>query len=66
MKQQRCESEQFIVINERVKRFARDFYIKRKEGEREQDSGDTDRERECVCVREVEHCRERKKASAIK
>jgi hypothetical protein len=30
--------------------FARDFYIKQKEGEREQDSGDT--ERECVCARD--------------
>ncbi len=62
MKQQRCESEEFIVINDRVKWFARDFYIKQKEGEREQDSGETER----VCVREVEHCRERKIASAIK
>ncbi len=26
------------------------FYIKRKEGEWEQDSGETERERECVCV----------------
>jgi len=32
-----------------VKRFARVFYIKQKEGEREQDSGET--ERECVCAR---------------
>ncbi len=38
------------------------FYIKRKEGEREQDSGET--ERECVC--EAEHCGKRKIASAIK
>ncbi len=52
MKQQRCEPEQFIVIIDDVKRFAWDFYIKWKEGEREQDSGDTERERECVCERQ--------------
>ncbi len=62
MKQQRCESEQFIENNDRVQRFARDFYIKCKEGEREQDSRETERER----VRETEHCREGKIASAIK
>jgi hypothetical protein len=45
-----------------VKRFARDFYIKWKEGEREQNSGETESE----CVRETEHCREREIASAIK
>ncbi len=45
MKQQRWESEQFIVINDYLKRLARDFYIKQKEGEREQDS----RETESVC-----------------
>jgi hypothetical protein len=28
--------EQFIVINDDMKRLARDFYIKRKEGEREE------------------------------
>ena len=44
---QRCESEQFIVINYNLKRFARDYYIKRKKEEREQDSGETER----VCVR---------------
>ncbi len=43
-----------------MKRFARDFYIKWKEGEREQDS------RERVCVREAEHCGERNIASAMK
>jgi hypothetical protein len=45
-----------------VKRLARDFYIKRKEGEREQDSGETERE----CVQEAKHCGERKIVSAIK
>ncbi len=45
MKQQRCESKQFISDN--VERFARDFYIKRKEGEREQDNRETERERVC-------------------
>ncbi len=62
MKQQRCESEQFIVINDNLKRFARDFYIKWKEGEREQDSRETERE----CVGEAEHCGERKIVSARK
>ncbi len=47
MKQQRCVSEQFIVINDDLNRLARDFYFKRKEGEREQYS----RDRERVCVR---------------
>ncbi len=49
MKQQRCESEQFIENNDNMKRFARDFYIKWKEREREQDSRET--ERVCVCAR---------------
>jgi hypothetical protein len=40
------------------------FCVKQKEGEREQDSGET--ERECVCVREVEHCGKRKIALALK
>jgi hypothetical protein len=62
VKQQQCESEQFIAINDIVKWFATDFYIKWKEGEREQDSRETDRER----VREAEHCRERKIVLAIK
>ena len=48
MKRQQCESEQFIENNDRVQRFARDFYIKWKEGEREQDSGVTERERVCA------------------
>jgi hypothetical protein len=47
-----------------VKSLARDFFIKWKDGEREQGSGDAERER--VCVREAEHCRKRKLASAIK
>jgi hypothetical protein len=42
--------------------FARVFYIKRKEGEREQDSRETKRE----SVFEAEHCGKRKIASAIK
>ncbi len=50
------------TVNDKVKRFARDFYIKQKEGEREQDRGETER----VCVQETEHCREREIASAIK
>jgi len=35
--------------------FAWDFYIKQKEGENEEDSGETKREH----VREAEHCEER-------
>jgi hypothetical protein len=35
-----------MVINDNLKRLARDFYIKWKEGEREQDNRET--ERECV------------------
>jgi hypothetical protein len=46
---------------DRVERFARFFYIKQKEGERELDSGETDRE----CVREAEHCGKRKIALVI-
>jgi hypothetical protein len=42
--------------------FARFFYIKWKEGEREWDSGETERE----CVREAEHCSKRKIALPIK
>jgi hypothetical protein len=62
VKQQQCESEQFIVINDKVKRFARDFYIKQKEGGREQDSGETERK----CVRESEHCGQGQIAYLIK
>jgi hypothetical protein len=38
------------------------FFIKRKEGERDLDSGETERE----CVREAEHCGKRKIVSSIK
>jgi hypothetical protein len=38
------------------------FYIKRKEGEREQDSGEKERE----CVREAERCGKKKIVLAIK
>ncbi len=44
---QRCESGQFIVINDNLKRFARDVYIREIEGEREQGS----RETESLCAR---------------
>jgi hypothetical protein len=44
VKQQQCESEQFIEISNDLKRFSRSFYIRWKEGEREQDSGETERE----------------------
>ncbi len=62
MKRQGCESEQFIENNDDLKRFARRFYIKRKEVEREQESKETERE----WVREAERCGKRKIASAIK
>jgi hypothetical protein len=39
--------EQFIENNDGVQRFARDFYIRWKEAERKQDSG----EAESVCAR---------------
>ncbi len=55
MKRQRCESEQFTENSDKLERFARDFYIKWKEGESQQDSG-----------REAEHCVEREIVSAIK
>ncbi len=42
------ESEQFIENNDNVKVFARDFKIKQKEGEREQNI----RETEKVCVKD--------------
>ncbi len=44
MKCKRCDSEEFIQNNDKVKRFAKVFYIKQKEGERELDSGETGRE----------------------
>jgi hypothetical protein len=43
---QQCESEHFIIFDDNLKRLARDFHIKQKEEEREQDS--RDRERACV------------------
>jgi len=54
--------EQFIENNDGVQRFAWDFYIKREEVEREQDSRETERE----CVREAECCDKRQIASPIK
>ncbi len=42
--------------------FARVFYIKRKEGERERDSRETERDRVC----EAEHCDKKKIVLAIK
>jgi hypothetical protein len=62
VKRQGCESEQFIENNDYLKRLARRFYIKQKEGDREQDSEETERE----WVREAEHCGKRKIALAIK
>jgi hypothetical protein len=58
----RCESEPFIAINDKVEMDARVFYIKRKMGVREQDSGETERER----VLEREHCWTSGITSAIK
>jgi hypothetical protein len=54
--------EHLIGIDDNLEMLARDFYIKQKEREREQDSGETQR----VWVREAECCWERKIASAIK
>jgi hypothetical protein len=45
---QRCESEQFIIINYNLKRFARDYYIKWKEGGKRARQW---RDRESMCVR---------------
>ncbi len=42
------ETDDFIAINDKLKRFARGLYAKRNGGERELDSGETERERECV------------------
>ncbi len=47
LKQQRL-SDNFIAINDDLKRFARGLYVKQNGGERELDSGETERERECV------------------
>ncbi len=54
MKQQ-CLSDDFIAINDKLKRFARGLYAKQNGGERELNSGET--ERESVC--ETEHWRKR-------
>jgi hypothetical protein len=58
---QRCESEQFIAINDNMEMLAV-FYIERKMRGREQDSEETERE----SVLGAEHCGEREIASAIK
>jgi hypothetical protein len=50
---QQCLSDDFIVINDKLKRFAKGLYAKWKEGERELDRGETDRERESVCERDI-------------
>jgi hypothetical protein len=62
VKQQRCESEPLIVINDNLKRFARFFFISN--GKKGKESKSVERQREHV--REAEHCGERKIASAIK
>ncbi len=41
---QRCLSDDFIVINDDLKRFARGLNAKWNGGERELDSGETERE----------------------
>ncbi len=58
---QRCESEQFIVINDNLKRLA-DIFISN--GKKGKESKTEERQRECV--QEAEHCGQRKMASAIK
>jgi hypothetical protein len=45
---QRCSSDEFIAINDKLERFARALYAKWNGRERELDSGETERERECV------------------
>jgi hypothetical protein len=50
------------LFNDKVYKHRHHIYMKWKEGEREQDSGEKERE----CVREAEHCRKRKVASVIK
>ncbi len=52
MKQQRCQLEQFIVINDNVKRFARDFVSNGKKGK---ESKTAERQRECARGREKEN-----------
>ena len=44
---QRCLSEDFIAINDNMKRIARGLYAKRNGGERELASGETHRESVC-------------------
>ncbi len=58
---QRCESDQFIVINDDLKRLATDFLSNRKRGKERKTA-----ERHRESVREAEHCGEGKIASAIK
>ncbi len=67
MKQQRCESEQFIVIIDDLKRFAGIFISNGKNGKESKTAErQRERERERVCVQEAECCGERKIGSAIK
>ncbi len=48
---QRCESDQFIVINDDLKRLAMDFISNRKRG-KERKTAERQRERESVCKRQ--------------
>jgi hypothetical protein len=48
---QRCLSDDFIAINDKLERFAKGLYAKWNGGERELDSGGTERD----SVREAEH-----------
>ncbi len=41
---QRCLSEDFVAINDNMKRFAMGFYAQHNGGERELDSRETERE----------------------
>ncbi len=50
MKQQRCESEQFIEINDNLQRFSGDFISNGKNG-KESETAERQRERVCVCLR---------------
>jgi hypothetical protein len=43
------EYGEICISIDKLEMVARVFYIKRKEGGREQDSGETERERVCVC-----------------
>jgi hypothetical protein len=51
---QRCLSEDFIVINDKLERSDRVFYFKQRFRGREQDTGETERERERERQRIVE------------